>query len=151
MPWNITYHTQKPEVARIGDMWPEPDWANSNVISQRYRNTYSKTRPPLCVIIPSVYCEEGDFFLIDRIASGGGASDKGWQVTIVGELVDGQQPDITLKPSIDAVGSYHGHIRHGVITDDIEGRQYDTQEQRDAAREKSKAQVEARRKRKRFK
>ena len=136
MPWNITYHAAQPDNAQIGDMWPAPEWAKSNAISRRYRNTYSKTRPPLMVVLPSVYCEEGDFFLIDRVASSK-ANDKGWEVRLQGELVDGQQPDITLKPSINCVGSYHGHIRNGVITDDCEGRKYDTEQQRKTARERS--------------
>lgn len=43
---------------------------------------------------------------------------KGW--LIVGEL-----PNITVEPSINVIGYYHGWIRGGELSDDIEGRQYD--------------------------
>lgn len=39
--------------------------------------------------------------------------------------VTGEPPDVTVAPSIDCNGVYHGYIRDGVITDDLEHRVYD--------------------------
>lgn len=123
MPWTITYRDKEPEDYKIGDMWPALGWANSNMLSNKYKNEAAGKRPPLMVILPSIHSEYGDRFIVDR-----GASDdpdnKGWDVVIVGELKDGETPDITLSPSINCVGSYHGYIRNGIITDDCEGRTY---------------------------
>lgn len=121
MAWHIVFHAQEPEEWKVGDMWFVPEWANSNIISKRYKEEYSKTRPPLKVILPSKYSQHGDIFLIDRFGSDD-PLEKGWEVIIIGELVDGQTPDITLKPSINCVGSYHGYITNGVITDDCDKR-----------------------------
>jgi hypothetical protein len=122
MAWHIVYHAQEPAEWKVGDMWPVPEWANSNVISERYKNGASKTRPPLKVILPDS-TPAGSPFIIDRGATDD-PTNRGWLVTIVGELMDGQTPDITLEPSINCVGYYHGYIRNGVITDDCDGRKF---------------------------
>lgn len=44
-------------------------------------------------------------------------SESGWRVS-------GELPAITVHPSIDAEGCYHGWLRDGVLTDDLEGRTY---------------------------
>jgi hypothetical protein len=127
MPWNITFHTECPLNAKIGDMWPVlPDWFDSDslvLLSQRYNSGENGKRHPLMVMLPSIYNKDGERFLVDRYASGD-ANKTGWKVILIGELVDGQKPDITMEPSINCVGSYHGYIRNGVITDDCEGRTY---------------------------
>lgn len=46
-----------------------------------------------------------------------GHHGEGWKVT-------GTPPTITVTPSINCIGSYHGYIRDGVITDDCEGRTF---------------------------
>lgn len=38
--------------------------------------------------------------------------------------VTGEWPNITVTPSINSVGRYHGWIQNGVITDDCEGRKF---------------------------
>lgn len=122
MPWDITYHDKEPDDFKIGDMWPAPDWAKSNMVSTEYK-ALKGSRPPLMVIIPSIHFKEGDRFLLDRSASD--AKDgHGWKITIKGKLIDGQKPDITVTPSIHAVNSYHGFIRNGRITDDVDGKTY---------------------------
>lgn len=124
MAWNITYHAQQPLNPQIGDMWPVPHWEDAVLISERYKADWAKKRPPLLVVLPDYNNKNNrDWFVVDRHASGDDAK-MGWLVTIVGDLVDGQMPDITLEPSINCVGSYHGYIKHGVITDDCEGRVY---------------------------
>ncbi len=122
MPWPITYHDEQPDDYQIGDMWPEPGFAKSNIISDTYKEEHVSERPPLMVCMPSKHDPRGELFLVDRIPN---KSDRtGWTVTIIGDLVDGKKPNITVTPSINCGGSYHGWIKHGVISDDCEGRVY---------------------------
>lgn len=55
----------------------------------------------------------GSIFSPDRMS---GRGQCGW-------LVSGELPLITVTPSIGAA-EYHGFIRDGALTDDLEGRQY---------------------------
>lgn len=41
-----------------------------------------------------------------------------------GWVVTGEIPLITLSPSINIVGSYHGYIQNGIIQEDCEGRKF---------------------------
>lgn len=127
MPWNMTYHSTKPLNPKIGDVWPvienDDDSDTLILLSERYKRGENGKRPPLIVVLPSIYNKDGERFLIDRYASG--AKNKtGWKVTTIGELENGKTPNITMEPSINCVGSYHGYIRNGVITDDCEGRKF---------------------------
>lgn len=45
------------------------------------------------------------------------SSESGWTVT-------GTFPALTASPSVNAEGSYHGWLRDGALTDDVEGRTY---------------------------
>ena len=123
MAWKLVYHAEEPDDPQVGDIWPEPHWANSNIISEAYKDKARLQRPPLVCHLPSLSDPEGIRFLLDRVAHGD-KSRKGWEITITGPLVPGETPDITVKPSINCDGSYHGYIKHGVITDDCEGREY---------------------------
>lgn len=40
-------------------------------------------------------------------------------------LVTGGAPDFTARPSINLPGVYHGHLLHGIITEDVDGRAFD--------------------------
>ena len=110
MPWDVTYYDDEPDDPEIGDMWAAPDWEHSNVLSEGYKSL-KISRPPLMVMLPN-----NTRFLIDRSVSEGG---HGWQIVINNQLVDGQKLNITLSPSIHCVGKYHGYIKNGVITDDV--------------------------------
>lgn len=37
----------------------------------------------------------------------------------------GTLPNITITPSVNCVGRYHGWVQNGVVTDDCEGRKFD--------------------------
>lgn len=105
--------------APVGAMWPaswlvDPadDWIAS-YLSPKYQREWMAKRPPFIVKLP-----DGSEFCIDsRATSGGQFHGDGWTVT-------GDVPNVTLSPSINIVGSYHGWIQNGVITDDCEGRQF---------------------------
>lgn len=64
----------------------------------------------LCVMLPS-----GEEWNIDRGRKLG--IRPRWNRT-------GTPPNITVMPSINHVGEYHGFLRDGKLTDDIEGRTY---------------------------
>ena len=89
----------------------DPVWADD--LSPQYRREFGGKRPPLVVRLPCGY----DFCIDFRARRDGGAYGDGWAVS-------GTPPQITLSPSINIVGSYHGWIRDGVITDDCEGRTF---------------------------
>jgi hypothetical protein len=122
MSWDITYHSEPPLNPKIGDMWPAQYMIESSRLSNYFRHNWEGKRLPLIVVLPG-NGRFGDHFCIDIYATGD-ESKKGWTVRINGDLVDGQKPDITMEPSINCVGSYHGYIRNGVITDDVEGRTF---------------------------
>ncbi len=64
-------------------------------------------RDPLMCVLP-----DGKAWCMDYVAGNG----PGWQVT-------GEAPNLTAQPSIDS-GQYHGWLKDGVLTDDLEGRTY---------------------------
>lgn len=79
-------------------------------ISPEYVRDWQDKRPPLMVAIPGRGTDGWTFpFCVDMRASD---SPNGWSLT-------GEPPNISVTPSIDAVGAYHGHITNGVLTDDI--------------------------------
>lgn len=41
-----------------------------------------------------------------------------------GWTIEGEMPNVTVRPSINQEGVYHGWITNGVLSDDIEGRTY---------------------------
>jgi len=74
-------------------------------LSVHYWRAWALKRPPICVV-----CPNGEWWEIDRKSSNG----TGWIVT-------GELPDITCTPSI-VVKGYHGFLRNGEFTADLEGR-----------------------------
>ena len=74
-------------------------------LSQHYWEDWSHKRPPICVV-----CPNGELWQIDRKSSNG----TGWIVT-------GELPNITCSPSI-LVEGYHGFLRDGQFTADVDGR-----------------------------
>lgn len=80
-------------------------------LSRFYWETWSTTRPPLCVL-----CPNGREWCVDAKSSNG----EGWQVT-------GSPPLITAAPSI-AVPGYHGFLQKGVFTPDLDAQTRTTSE-----------------------
>lgn len=119
MSWKITYHESRPEKPQTGDMWPAPWLIRSGEAvkfwtSQQYDAHHAGKRPPLVVRLP-----DGTEFCVDSPyrSERPNPNRDGWIVT-------GDAPNITLQPSINIVGHYHGWIQNGVITDDCEGRTF---------------------------
>lgn len=114
MPYQCRLLPEAPEHSErcIGDMW----YANRDprYSSIEYLSGPASSRPPIMVILPS-----GFPFCVDSPYSGSmdasPAERHGWTVT-------GEAPKITLSPSINEEGYYHGWLINGVLSDDLEGR-----------------------------
>jgi len=132
----------------VGSMWFAPHMLEGNYpamfgLSPRYLADHRQRRPPLIVKLP-----DGTEFCVDVMAwdtkpepcdhivndqqrtpqacpycSGTGTKRVGRHYGD-GWIVTGREPLITLSPSINIVGSYHGWLRDGVISDDCEGRRF---------------------------
>jgi hypothetical protein len=119
MSWTIIYHEKVPEHPKVGDMWPAP-WLveegklHDLFLSDAYIAKWKegKYRLPLIVRLP-----DGTDFCVDGPCYNKGKRYGGWAVS-------GNPPNITLAPSINIVGYYHGWIQNGVISDDCEGRKF---------------------------
>ncbi len=59
---------------------------------------------------------------IDR---GRKANERGGVHTWPGWNRKGEPPNITVEPSVNDVGRYHGYLRDGYLTSDIEGRKFE--------------------------
>lgn len=86
-----------------GDMWFHPVTRGSYHVelSDEYRRDHAGRRPPLWVCITPIV-----WFPIDGVATNGSG---GWTVT-------GEPPLITVEPSINVIGIWHGWLRNGVLT-----------------------------------
>ncbi len=92
----------------VGDMWfldVPPEEMKERQLSDQYfaQNAH---RLPLVVLLPGK-C----YFLVDgKCFNGERGYYDGWTVT-------GVPPNITVSPSINMVGRYHGFLKNGVIGD----------------------------------
>ena len=127
MPWPIRLVESREAAQKefgfvpVGAMWPVKAehlalWMETwfDGVAPRYVREHQHLRPPMFVKLP-----DGTDFCIDTRAyqHPQGHYGDGWGCA-------GDPPNITLSPSINCVGRYHGFIRDGVITDDCEGRQF---------------------------
>jgi len=115
MPWQCRMidPPKKRGDAQPGDMWfADPVYyEGSNFISDYYRQ-HNSDRQLLFIRVPKL--QHGTDFCVDSNASSGAG---GWTVT-------GEAPNITVNPSINIVGFYHGWLQNGVLSDDVEGRTF---------------------------
>jgi hypothetical protein len=100
-----------------GDMWYAPWYIEGgkrmNYLTDEYARDWMDKRPPLVVRLP-----DGTSFMVDcRCTVDGVLQDHGWTVT-------GEPPNITVSPSINIIGYYHGWLQNGILSDDVEGRTY---------------------------
>jgi hypothetical protein len=123
MTWRIVYHETQPERPRVGDCWSDAeliegenrDHMREHFLAPEYFEKHYGRRAPLWVLLP-----DKTYFCVDsRVVSSSEVGDHGWTVT--GEPWHG---NLTVSPSINIVGSYHGHIKNNEITDDVEGRKF---------------------------
>jgi hypothetical protein len=111
---------------RPGDMWINPqilkdedifNFYKKNILSPEYFRDWHEKRPPITICLPN-----GHHWEIDSRFGGGPDGQRkqnGWTVT-------GELPTLTAMPSINSLGpnGYHGWLKDGVLSDDLEGRKY---------------------------
>lgn len=103
----------------VGALWYDPlllDKQNGpegtyKKLAPNYYRDWNGKRPPLWICLPG-----GNWWCVDTLPVPSLQGD-GWKVT-------GAVPCITVSPSINFEGGYHGWIRDGVVTDDCEGRRF---------------------------
>lgn len=82
--------------------YPDHDGGRRVLIAPRHLGT---TQAPMLVVLPS-----GDLFCLQSPTIRDG------QPTLKGWTVHGQLPRVTVKPSINLVGIWHGWLRNGTLT-----------------------------------
>lgn len=117
------------------DSLPEGPWqigwtffGNGFNLSTKYLTDVASIRQPITVLIPVLWqWDDGrpsklgcTPFCIDSHTTPdvGGPKDpsKAWDVTVdMASLVIGQKPLITVHPSIDAEGCWHGFLQEGIL------------------------------------
>lgn len=102
---------------KIGDVWfahyltQDADHRSlwDGIKSDEFTRDWEGKRPPICIALPG-FKGSTVVWIPDQ--------KPGWTVT-------GEAPNLTVTPSINVEGVYHGFIQNGMITDDLEGRKYD--------------------------
>lgn len=133
MPWTIQLveyrkgmHPGLGGNLKVGDMFYgplpheilEPEWSSVKFLFRNPSEFYHANnahRRPLAVVLPGNYmfAVDGQCWDSSRKPENYG----GWTVT-------GDVPNITVTPSINIGGLYHGFIQNGVISEDVEQRKY---------------------------
>ena len=124
----LTYHAIRPEDPQVGDCWPAP-WLTGGegfgprtfFLSDDFIARWEagdRGRAPLIVRIPGAggapagatdLCIDGPHW------REGVRQPTGWSVVLEGPLTDGETPNLTVHPSIDIGGGWHGWLQHGVL------------------------------------
>jgi len=85
-------------------------------LSPHYMEHVQPIRKPIVVLCPMQAADGrvlGTPFCIDKLST---AKREPWDVTVdIDTLVIGEQPKITLSPSIHIVGFWHGWLQDGVL------------------------------------
>lgn len=109
---------------RVGDVFfiDEPEEVLRKYhLTEHYWRDNARNRKPLYVALPIKWHDGStgvQLLLVDgQCYDGQRGYYDGWTVT-------GTPPQISVHPSINMVGHYHGFIQNGVITDDYDGRKF---------------------------
>jgi len=129
MSWFIIWHDRRPEHPKIGDAWfmrldDQEDNAAlyTGLGIRRLSKKYDPTkRSPIVLMMPGYdpFCV--DWMPVSKDVFG---EDGGWDVSISGDIVNDHPLCLTLEPSVNVGGIYHGYVRNGIIGDDVEGRKF---------------------------
>jgi hypothetical protein len=115
MSWQCRLIEYDPNVKKeIGDMWyADKRYTDHLHLSQHYHRDWSDKRLPLYVMTPGGgWCVDGQ-----PVVGGQYQESGGWTVT-------GEVPNITVSPSINFPGYYHGWLQNGILSDDLDGKTY---------------------------
>lgn len=96
---------------KFGDAYYKPAWKRVS----RYYLEHNSSRAPILVAFP-----RWDGTVIQWcVDTFNDSKPRGWAVT--GSLEGG---DLTLSPSVNIKGNYHGWIQDGILSSDVEGRTF---------------------------
>ncbi len=126
MPWQCRMLTREEFYGRpmpdraVGDTTlMDPTWADRHrdIISPEYFRDWYGKRPTVAVVLPGpvTWCVDNRATVPGSLGLG-----SGWQVT-------GEPPNLSLHPSVNLKGRWHGWITNGIISDDVDGRRFDAQ------------------------
>ena len=104
--WRNDRRVFLPGMGWFNDSYPDRDYGQ-DFLSTHYRRDWAGKRSPIEIV-----CPNGAIWGIDRKSSNG----DGWVLT-------GEWPNITCSPSIVA-DDYHGFLRNGEFTPDLDGKTY---------------------------
>lgn len=107
---------QRPEAYDDASGWYWPNvFAGRKHLSKFYMENNAAKRRPICVWMPG-----HTLFCVDGMCRDSTGEHGGWTVT--GSLDAG---DLTVSPSINIGGIYHGYIENACIGPDVDGRIFD--------------------------
>lgn len=116
MTWPCRYHETRPDGPQPGDIWPMPiedpeiqAYYEKHVFSLEYLRDWNGKRPALMICLPG---------------AGPRILDQKWRDSQHGWTITGLPPRLTASPSIHILDKYHGWLRDGVLTDDVDGRKF---------------------------
>lgn len=114
MPIDCVWFDEAPE----GPWQPGSCFPMGERLSKQFLEVDAAHRAPVSVVLPG---RDGHpcRFCVDSHPTDD--PDGCWSVLIEGDLVAGERPSITVNPSIDAAGIYHGWLKAGVLSDDLGG------------------------------
>lgn len=130
--WPITFRGEQPAAAKPGDAYfVRADFvkeredgvtvACGHALSRAFDGVKGQRRP-IAVVLPTGY-----HLIVDTAfwsSHNPNPQREGWRVHLAAPPVAGERLHLTLDPSVNIVGSYHGWIRAGVISPDVEGRRF---------------------------
>lgn len=113
MSWPCRLVAADTSPKEVGDVWFT--WSLDgvdlcDVLSVEYTRDWAGVRPPVVIRLPGPVD-----VCLDRQVDGEGGH--GWTVR-------GVAPHLTVTPSVNIIGVYHGFIRDGFVTPDCQGRLY---------------------------
>lgn len=106
---------------KVGDMWFNPHMLEPDIkdyylayhLSRQYVEQWLGKRDPIMVCLPN-----GEYFCVDsKYGRPENVTNEGWTVT-------GEAPAITVSPSINCIGRWHGFLTAGILSNDVEGRSF---------------------------
>ena len=110
MPWTCHIVPLDKTPKEVGDVWLAPYLQGHRRLSPEYKTTWLGNRPPMVIRLPGPTDFCPDFCADD--------TNSGWQV-------QGGAAGLSFIPSVNILGTWHGFVTRGEITDDLEGRTYD--------------------------
>lgn len=129
MPWPIRLLESRPTQPEIGDAWYSQEYLDMEKnhpcvqegvvvsrLSPQYHAEFSGKRLPIVIQFPAgrTLCIDSRFMSEAQ----GGYYGNGWVIT-------GEFPKITMRPSVNLTGDYHGWVCDGVIGSDCDGKKFE--------------------------